>query len=615
MCGINGFNFSDGKLLEAMNGKISHRGPDDSGVFLGEGVSLGNRRLAILDTSSLGRQPMSTPDGRYTITYNGELYNFRELRDELEAKGYKFRSRSDTEVLLYLFAEEREGALKKLNGIFAFAVWDSARKELFLARDPIGIKPLYYHFDGKRFIFSSEAKSIFCHHLSRTLDLAALNIYFRFLYVPAPLTLWREIKKFPPGHWARLKGDGLELVPYWRIGRGELIESRETCRDLVREIFFRAVKRQLISDRPLGLFLSGGVDSTAILAAMSREASGPVKTFSVGFETPIQSARYNADFNLARASAKYFGAEHRELVMSGRELREIFNKMVYHLDEPVSNPIQGATYLLAAFAKKEVDVVFGGDGGDELFGGYDRYWYNFQIDRLRSLPKALWANPPLRLLGRVLGRKSLAEKVHASPGLGRFLSFMAQKEDVVGRYLRPETNRPEAAPSFYARYFDEIWENDFTSQMMATDLATWLPDESLLRTDKLTMAHGLEERVPILDRELVELSLRIPTKYKVGSRRQGKLIFREALASALPPFILKERKRGWFSPASKWLRGDLKDFAREVLSESYCSASANLFNFGEIQKMLDEHLESKSYRLNTLWSLMTFQVWARQFLT
>ena len=327
-----------------------------------------------------------------------------------------------------------------------------------------------------------------------------------------------------------------------------------------------------------------------------------MKTFSVGFETPVQEERYNADFALARRSAEYFGSEHHELVIAGKDLKENFEKIIWHMDEPISNPIQGATYLLAEFAKKEVDVVFGGDGGDELFGGYDRYWYNFWLERLGELP---------RRLGTLIW-PGHAQKFRPF-GVERFLSFMSQKEAIVSRFLKPEANMALAGAKHFAPYFEKSWK-DATNQMMAVDFQTWLQDESLLRTDKLTMAHGLEERVPILDLEMVKLAFQIPARFKIGTRRRGKRVFREALAKDLPPFILKEEKRGWFSPASKWLRGDLKDFAREVLSENYYPQNTNFFDFKEIQKMLDEHLESKSYHFNTLWSLITFQVWSRMFL-
>ncbi len=612
MCGINGFNFKDPELIGKMNELTRHRGPDDAGFFLADEISLGSRRLAVIDTSPAGHQPMSTSDGRFTIVYNGELYNFPELRQELEGRGAKFRSHSDTETLLELFSREGPSCLPRLNGIFAFAIWDDFEKKLYLARDPVGVKPLYYYFDGRRFIFSSEAKAVFCHDVSRTLNSEALNLYFRFLYVPAPLTMWREIKKFPAGHFGVLSGQNFEVKPFLELKEGEYIESEEEAKRLVREKFFTAVKRQLVSDRPLGLFLSGGIDSTAILAAMSKELGGGVKTFSVGFETPVQGERYNADFVLARKSAEHFKAEHHELVIGGRHLKENFEKIIWHLDEPISNPIQAATYLLAEFAGKEVVVAFGGDGGDELFGGYGRYWYNFQIEAFGPFLRPFLSNNLLKGLERFSGREGLAAKLSFSK-LERFLSFMAQKEARIGRFLRPEVNNAGAAEDVFGKYFSKNWR-DGTNQMMAADFQTWLQDESLLRTDKLTMAHGLEERVPILDSELVKLAFRIPSRFKIGTKLQGKRIFREALKADLPPFILKEEKRGWFSPASKWLRGDLRDFAREALSENYCSESANLFDFKEIQKMLDEHLESKSYHLNTLWSLITFQVWARQFL-
>ncbi len=607
MCGISGFNFQDEEKLKAMIETQNHRGPDDRGTFSIPGISLGHNRLSIIDLSPLGHQPMEYAGGRFTITYNGELYNFKELKEELLAKGHKFKSKSDTEVILATFAEWGVECVKKFNGIFAFAIWDRDRSELFLARDHIGVKPLYYFWDGKKFIFASEIKAILRHDVPREIDLSSLNIYFRFLYVPAPKTIFKNIFKLPAGNFATLKNGDFKIFSYWELKQGEFLEKEE-AKEQILSLFGDSVRRQLISDRPLGVFLSGGLDSTAVLAAMSKIASGEIKTFSIGYETTSEEEKYNADFNLAARTATHFGAEHHPVKISGRDVRDCFEDVIYHMDEPVSNHIQPSTYLLAKHARKEVVVALGGDGGDELFGGYDRYYYNYVIDRLRLL-----SVPIVSIFGLLSGNKSLREKVLIPPGLDRFLSFMAQKEGKIASFLKKNVNALEAAPKAYAPYFSRI-DKDFTNQMMIVDAKTWLPDESLIRSDKLSMASGLEERVPILDYRLTELAFRVPSKYKISSRFLGKKIFRESLSELIPDFIAKEKKRGFFSPASKWLRGDLKEFAYDILSPNFCRGTESMFDFASIRKTLDDHIAMRDYGLTTLWSLMTFQVWYKQFM-
>ncbi|MDP3729379.1 MAG: asparagine synthase (glutamine-hydrolyzing) [bacterium] len=614
MCAINGFNFRDQELILKMNEATRHRGPNDRGIFLDDGVSFGHQRLSIIDLSDGGHQPMATPDGRYSIVFNGEIYNFQEIRNELEKKGHVFRSHSDTEVLLHAFAEYGDACVKKLNGIFAFAIWDKVKKELFLARDHVGVKPLYYYHDGAKFIFSSEVKAILKHSINRAIDTDALNIYFRFLYVPAPLTMWKHIKKFPQGHYGTVRNGSLTLKQFWRLERGVSIDSYRDAKIAIKNGLTKAVQRQLVSDKPIGIFLSGGTDSTALLSLMYDEVKYPIQTFSVGFESPVQGERYNADLNLARESARYFGTNHHEIVISGKDIRDTFEKVIYHMDEPISNAIQGTTYLLAQFAKKYVDVVFGGDGGDELFGGYDRYWYSSRIDIIRKLPWFLRSPRILNGIGNIIGKPSLFEKVQ-STGFDRFISFMAQKEHIVSQFLKPSVMRGNAVKNAYSPYFKDVVDNDdFTNQLMQVDAQTWLPDESLVRSDKLTMAHGLEERVPILDYELVELAMRIPSRFKLDTKEKGKRVLRDAIKESIPPFIFNQKKRGWFSPASKWLRGDMREFAETVLSPDYCVDTKEFFDFKAVRGILNDHIEHRTYALNTIWSLMTFQVWYKTFM-
>ncbi|MFA6429343.1 MAG: asparagine synthase (glutamine-hydrolyzing) [Patescibacteria group bacterium] len=615
MCGINGFTFHDPDALRRMHGATHHRGPDADGFFEdGKQISLAHNRLSIIDLSEGGRQPMTTQDGRFTIVFNGEIYNYRELRHALEKQGVVFRSVSDTEVLLQAFATWGEACLAKLNGVFAFAIWDRDRAELFLARDPVGVKPLYYHWHAGRLIFSSEIKAILTHpDVARTINLDALNLYFRFLYVPGPRTMFEGIWKLSPGHLLRVHGGQMEIRRWWSLEEGAYLQDRRAATEDVRRCAGEAVKRQLVSDRPLGVFLSGGIDSTSVLALM-REAqpSGKILTFSVGYEQTEEADKYNADAILARKTAQHFGTEHHELTLSGRDVAGCFEKIAWHMDEPVSNHIQPSTYLLAQFSQPQITVALGGDGGDEVFGGYERYWWSAFIDRVRSIPAPLRPAWLLHATEKIAGRQGFADKVDIPPGFARFFSFIGQKPEQAKRFLAQEVRRSSVGEQAFAPHFQKHWK-DFTNQFMATDFQTWLPDESLVRSDKLTMAHGLEERVPLLDLELVRLGYQIPSAWKLGKRGKGKRIFVDALRPLLPPHVLEARKQGFFSPAAKWLRGDLLTFARESLSDSYAPGSTAYVDLAEGRRALEDHVAKRAYGLNQVWALMTFQAWYRQF--
>lgn len=610
MCGLNGFTFADPERLRKMHAATRHRGPDDEGFFEASGISLAHNRLSIIDLSPAGHQPMSTEDRRYTIVFNGEIYNYKTIRAELEALGERFRSQSDTEVLLAAFARWGEESFIKLNGIFAFAIWDAHEEKLTIVRDQIGVKPLYYFFDGARLIFSSELKAILTHDVKRDIDLEALNIYFRFLYVPGARTLINGVKKLEPGSVMTFQKGKLVLRRWWSLKEGEYLTDRAEAVEKVRQITKDAVRRQLVSDRPLGVFLSGGIDSSCLLGIMSEVSSGSIKTFSVGYETEIQSERYNADARLAALTAKHFGAEHHTLTLTAKDAIDSLEKIAWHMDEPISNHVQSSTYLLAQYAKPHITVALGGDGGDELFGGYPRYWYSHFIDRIRSLPIPLRDQALSFVIGTLMGKRENLSKFLSKQGVDRFLSFMMQKEDVVSRILTPSINRAGVARPAFAPYFETSWK-DRINQHMAVDVQTWLPDESLARTDRLTMAHGLEERVPLLDPELVELAFRIPSKWKIGTKQQGKRIFVDAMRPYLPPHVLNQEKRAWMSPAAKWIRGPLLPYMREVLSPSFLPETAAYFNFAEITRLLDDHVAIRSYGLQTLWSLLTFQMWYR----
>lgn len=611
MCGVSGFTWGDQEKIKKMNQLLKHRGPDGDGVFVAPEVSLGHTRLAILDLSERGKQPMTSADGTVVVSFNGEIYNFRELRAALEKQGYQFRSGSDTEVIVHAYEAWGIDCIKEFNGIFAIALWDAKTKMLYLIRDHVGVKPLYYFWDPSasswqaKLIFASEIKAILAHDVPRTVDTDALNLYFRMLYVPAPRTMFRNIFKVEPGTYLTYRDGTLETHRYWNPDRSKRFASRDEAVQTIRMLLMDSVKRQLISERPIGVFLSGGIDSTAVLG-MANDVLGSVKTFSVGFD--IQPEKFNADYELAKKTAAHFGAEHHDLIVTGADCAKHLPDVVYHMDEPVANATQIATYLLSQFARKEIVVALGGDGGDELFGGYERYRFSRFLSQYQRIPAAL-RRPASRLLMRVLSAHPGAAKLEIPPGVDRCLTFMAQKEKDVARVLLPGVNNVDVTGRVYDEQYFRERITDSENALMWADIRSWLPDESLVRSDKLSMAFALEQRVPILDHRLVELSLRIPSAWKLSSR-ETKALFKEAMRAYLPEHILNQPKRGWFSPASAWLRKEVRPLMEEVLADD----GSPYLTIPEIRQMYQDHMEVKAYHMNLLWAVLTFQLWHRRFI-
>ncbi|HEY4499667.1 MAG TPA: asparagine synthase (glutamine-hydrolyzing) [Candidatus Paceibacterota bacterium] len=607
MCAINGFNFKNESLIRKMNQATAHRGPDGTGVFLDGQISFGHNRLSILDTSDRAAQPMKSNDGNEIIIFNGEIYNFRELRKKLEAS-YQFKTTSDTEVIIAAYQKWGKECVKYFNGMFAFALWDEKKQELFLARDPIGIKPLYYFWDGKKFIFSSEIKAILETGVPRQLNKKALEHYFRVLYLPEPHTMFENIFKLPPAHWAVLKDKKLVIEQYWKVEdeKIEIPSNQKQLEEMVRNKVQSAVTRQLVSDRPLGVYLSGGIDSSVVLDCMSREHKN-TDTFSVGFELPIKEdmEKFNQDFYLARKTAAHYGTRHHEIMLGEEEAINLFEKAVWHLDEPISNPTIIPMLHLAGFAKEKVAVVLGGDGGDELFGGYERY----RLSRIASVYQHIPS-----FFRTALVASSRLQKLNTPAGVDRFSLFLFQKDDILKQVLVPEYINENTKQFFNQRYFQN-WDKamPFESHFMNVDRQSWLVDESLMRSDKMAMAAGLEQRVPLLDKEIVALAYQIPLNKKV-SYTNTKIILKQAFADRIPKFLLNQPKRGWFSPGAKWLRHPKIDqMAREMLSPYYYSETQSLFNWDNLIPILKAHQEKSQYNFTVLWALLTFQSWARQY--
>jgi asparagine synthase (glutamine-hydrolysing) len=605
MCGINGVTGKNEALVADMNAATRHRGPDATAVWTNGRVTFGANRLAIIDLSRSADQPMKSDDGRFIITFNGEIYNFRELRAELEGS-YQFRTHGDTEVILALFKQYGVEAFSRLNGMFALAIWDSKNNELILARDHAGIKPLYYHHSGASFAFSSEIKGLLADgRIRRRINRDALMRYVRLRYVPEPDTMIEDIKKLPPASYAIFRDGELRITryfepalqPLWSLKSGET-EAR------IREIVDVSVKRQLISDRPVGLFLSGGLDSSIVLDSAAK-AAGTVETFSLAFELDKheQPEKFNADAVLAKRTAEFYGARHHEVSLSESMFVSLLPEAVHFLDQPIANATAVAQLALARAARESIVVALQGDGGDELFGGYPRYSLCRAMDAYHVLPSFVRAglsvfHPNMR-------------KLNTLPGIERVKLFHFEKETVLSRTYASEFISDAPARWFDERYLQGRGENDFTQLLMDVDRRTWLPDEALARTDTMTMGASLEARVPLLDPELIAFATRVPTPQRVGFRA-NKRILRSAFRERLPAHVLSEKKRGFFSPTAKWLRRPkMFALAREVLSPGYHRATDRLLA-PDVLTLLDQHAAG-GYAMTQLWSLLSLRLWARAF--
>lgn len=595
MCGINGITAKERLVVEAMNAITSHRGPDHKDVFCNEDITLGHTRLSIIDLDSRSHQPMVSNCGRYVIVFNGEIYNFKELKQTL---AYDFKTAGDTEVVLAGFVLMREKIFEKLNGMFACAIWDTQEKELYLARDSAGIKPLYYYTDGETLIFSSEIKALFEYTLvPKVLSQDAFSMYLELLYVPAPLTMFQGIYKFPAGAIGKFS-DGVLKTKTFTPDAKEAIDTKQCLND--------AIERHLISDKPVGVYLSGGIDSSLIASQVAKKHE-EINTFSVGFalRPGEDEAKFNADFLLARRIAKELGTKHHEVYVTTQDILSDLEKIVWHLDEPISNATTIPMFVLARYAKDSVAVTLSGDGGDELFGGYKRYQYSRIASKYQSLvPKVA------RELGERLHAKGKA--VNIPPGIDRFAQFIFQKNplltQIAGRAYDPDVTRR----FFKETYFDEI-DLDFENQFMDVDRRTWLVDEAFMRGDKMSMAHGLEVRVPFMDTEVVKHAKGISSKDKL-SLFQTKKLLRRLYRDSIPSFVLNEPKRGWYSPSAKWLRyPEISSFAREILSSGYAKETKDFFDWDVVTKMLDDHIERREYNAVHIWALLTFQMWVHAY--
>jgi asparagine synthase (glutamine-hydrolysing) len=583
---------------------LAHRGPDATGSFVEEGVSLGHNRLSIIDLSATANQPMHDAEGELVIVFNGEIYNFQELKKELQGE-YSFKTKSDTEVILAGYRKWGKGVAERLNGMFAFAIWDKRDGTLFCARDHAGMKPFYYFWDGTKFIFASELQALLTHPIPRTLNKEALNHYFRVLYTPEPMTLLNQVYKLPPSHTLLLKGGAMLVEPYSQTMPPASTLSYGEAVSALRGKVLQAVERHLVSDVPVGVYLSGGIDSSTVLFAMSQFRKN-IQTFTIGFDLGEgeESEKFNSDFELAKKTAEHFGTEHHYLRLSASDALSVFEEAAAHNSDPISNPTFIAMFALARFAKQKVSVSLTGNAGDELFGGYDRYRTALAAHYYKKLPRFV------RAICNLHPRLAKLDYAHQ---VDLFAQVMFQKDHKLARVIAPSALLPAGeVKEFYRKKFFSAPAADLAEALMHADQRSWLPDHFFMLSDKMSMASALEERMPLADKEVSAFARSLPRRYKVDLFNTKKVL-KDAFRNDLPSFLFNQPKRGWFSPAAKWLRHpEFAAFARGVLSEDYYNGTKGLFNWPEVAEMLEKHINKEEYNLTLLWAILTFQIWARQ---
>jgi asparagine synthase (glutamine-hydrolysing) len=653
MCGIVGvINFLDRDLLDRITDIQSHRGPDDRGTWEhittdGSSISLGSRRLAILDLSPAGHMPMSTVDGLLTIAYNGEIYNYPQLRKELEAKGYEFKSNSDTEAILYLYQEYGSESVKRLNGMFAISIADirpdtlakstTGAGELFLARDHFGIKPLYYHQQGNRFAFASELKSLLqLPYIDRKIDLNSLYQYLTFLWVPEPNTFLEGIHKLPAGHYATFQDGKLAVTQYWNLNYPDADFSFDTGlsnQDLVTELrqrFMDSVRSQMLSDVPVGAFLSAGLDSSSIVAAMRQATDQQIKTYTISFPKKYQVGEVTLDdTEVAKRTADHFGCEHTEIVVEPK-VADLLPKLLWHMDEPIADPAIIAAFLVCEAAKSEVKVLLSGVGGDEIFAGYRKYQAHYLGAKYRKIPSWIRQNciKPLvsslpNLRGTPFkGQIRLAKKMLRSADMPPQEAFITnsvylnrlQIESLLCDSLKAQMEGLRQDPwSQHRKHFDAVSHADFLNQMLYLDTKTFMPSLNFTYNDKMSMASSVEVRVPFLDWELADwVASNVPPDLKINNQTT-KYILREAMAPFLPTEVLQQKKASFGAPIDYWLANDLREMVDDLLSSERI-IKRGLFNPMAVNQLIEEHRSDRQDNSFPIWQLITLELWMQQFI-
>ncbi|MDX6612675.1 MAG: hypothetical protein QOD75_1861 [Blastocatellia bacterium] len=623
MCGIAGFvtqkEFASNgdtttAVLDRMCRVIAHRGPDDQGMFVDGRVALGMRRLSIIDLAG-GHQPLSGCDRAITIVFNGEIYNYLELKHELEAHGHRFKTQCDTEVVVHAYEQYGAKCVEHLRGMFAFAIWDAHRQELFIARDRVGKKPLYYGVTPRgTLIFGSELKALSQHpEFFGEVSAEALDAYLTYGYVPDPLTIFRDVHKLPPGHHLRFKDGRVLLEQYWDFAYEELpdapFKSEEEYSGELRKLLDEAVRVRLMADVPLGAFLSGGIDSSVVVGLMARHTGQPVKTFSIGFREDSHD-----ELKYARLAAKHFGTDHRELIVTP-DVCDIVDELVWYFDEPFADQSAIPTYLVSKLAREHVKVVLSGDGGDELFAGYTRYTTDSKRSGFERLPRFVrkgMMQPLSRQLPHgALGRNYM-HKVSSEP-LDRYIEEIS----IFTKLNKPRLYTSDFkncllnrdASDLFRAHVARVRSHDPLDKLLYLDSKTYLPGDILTKVDRMSMAVSLEARVPLLDQKLIEFVTRIPASMKMRGS-ETKYIFKRAVEDLVPSEILHRPKQGFGVPISEWINTELRDRIRDTFADSRTRQRGYL-EPGYVDLLLNEHERGRRDHSWAVWALLMLELWQR----
>jgi len=607
-----------------MTDSIVHRGPDSGSVSMLGAVGLGNRRLSIIDLSEHGRQPMCNEDGSVWITYNGEIYDSQRIRMELQAAGHRFRSHTDTEVLLHLYEEKGVACLDEIDGMFAFAIWDGGTRTLLLARDRLGIKPLFYYVDEHKLLFGSEIKCILSEHtVSRRVNAEALHHYLSLNYVPAPLTMFEGIKQLLPGHYLLVQDGHMTCREYWDLHFYES-KGREVLAECAAELdkaLYDSVARRVVCDVPFGVLLSGGVDSSCITYYMSKILDQPVKTFSIGFEESSYS-----ELPFARRVAQSLGVEHHERIVSASGLDTLLQRLIWHAEEPLADASMVPMYHVAQLAREHVKMVLCGDGADEILAGYPTYSAYYAASAYRALPGWVRRGVIERLVN-VLPVSD--QKISFDYKAKRFVRGAALPPDRAHYYWRiiftedekrtlytkrfaSTTSALDTFDATYAKYFARTNANRPLNRMLYADSRFYLPNDMLAKVDRMTMAHSLEARVPFLDRTLVEFAASLPAGLKLRWFVRKKHLLKIAMKNKLPSQTIRRPKAGFNVPVGAWLRGPLRGLLLDALEEGSLRRM-DVFDTKAVHSLLDEHMQRRVDRGYELWGLLTFCVWWEMF--
>jgi len=623
MCGICGIYSIDDRpidehLLRQMTKSIAHRGPDGAGIHLGGRIGLGHRRLSIIDIEG-GAQPLTNEDDSVHVVFNGEIYNFVELRAELESSGHKFKTRSDTEVIVHAYEQWGTDCVRHFNGMFAFCIWDERQQRVFLARDHLGVKPLYYCVRDGQLLFASEVKALLtCPRVHRDVDLTALGELFTFRFVPAPRTLFAGISKLQAGHFLLADRAGVHTSRYWDwVPTHRHGESEDNLLGEYRRLLDNAVRLQLRSDVPVGLFLSSGVDSGSLLALMRRQLSGPIHTFTIGFEGGDKTNETED----ARAIAQQFDATHHEMIVGPTDYERYFERYLWDLEEPVGNESAAAFYFVSVLAARQVKVALTGQGADEPWAGYHRYFGLKLSDIYRRIPSGL-RDHVIRPLVRALPGNERLKRGVASLDEEDVLTRLTKIYAFFTSDLRSQLFKGDLgdrlafsdydAKTAIARLQHDVRDLDTVSQMLYIDTRANLPDDLLMVADKTSMANSIEARVPFLDRRLVEFVESLPLEHKLKGY-QGKYLHKKAIEAWLPPSIVHRKKKGFANPVEEWLRGRLGTHVDRCLFDRD-SCIGQFFDLKRVHELVRQHQSGRENYMRHIYLLISFEMWHQRFI-